>query len=56
MTQTPLWQLKQALRLLQMQIDELEARKARLLKTIEHQDNRVAMERLGGKLLDLVAA
>lgn len=25
-------------------------------KTIEHQDNRVAMERLGGKLLDLVAA
>jgi Domain of unknown function (DUF932) len=25
-------------------------------KTIEHQDNRVAMERIGGKLLDLVAA
>jgi len=25
-------------------------------KTIEHQDNRVAMERMGGKLLDLVAA
>lgn len=25
-------------------------------KTIEHQDNRVSMERLGGKLLDLVAA